>query len=194
MKKQTIIIIFLIIISFTLTALLTGTRAPVMESNYSHLGGGFELQHVDGVKTLESFKGKATLLYFGFTTCPDICPLALNKLSKVLDKLSYEQRSKINKVFISVDYKRDDASKVNEYVKFFAEDYIGLSGSESQIKSMTKKYAVHFEFVPLKNSALGYTVDHTSRYFLLNKDGKIVNSYSDITNDDKFIKQLKASL
>lgn len=194
MKKQIFTILILIFLSFTTGYILLKKSAPVMESNYSHLGGDFKLQHITGVKTLKDFKGKATLIYFGFTTCPDICPLALNKLNSVLDTLSYEERKKLNKVFVSVDYKRDTAKKVNEYVNFFADDFIGLSGSENQIRNMTKNYAVHFEFVPLKGSALKYTVDHTSRYFLLDKEGKIINTYSDIINDKSFMKQLRSSL
>jgi protein SCO1/2 len=159
---------------------------------YDHLGGDFTLKHKSGSFTLKNLKGKPSVLYFGFTSCPDICPLSLNKLNKVLDKIDPKIHSQINKVFISVDYKRDDAAKVDEYGKYFSDDFISLAGSKEQIEEVTKNYAVHFEFVELKDSAMKYTVDHTSRFYLLDSEGKIVNSYSDITNDHAFTNQIKA--
>jgi len=162
--------------------------------DYSHLGGDFLLQHVTGDKSLKDFEGKPIVLYFGFATCPDVCPLSLSKLNQVLDKLPFEKRSLVQKIFVSVDYKRDDAKKVDEYVRFFADDFIGLAGSEKEILNMTKKYAVHFEFVPMKDSALEFTVDHTSRYFLIGKNGKLLNTYSDIINDKSFFKDLSRLL
>ncbi len=169
---------------------------PKVETSglYDHLGGDFTLTHISGDKSLKDLKGKPSVLYFGFTSCPDICPLSLNKLNKVIDKIGPKTHGLINKVFISVDYKRDDPKKVDEYGRYFSDDFISLAGSEEQIKDITKKYAVHFEFVPLKDSALGYTVDHTSRFYLLGADGKIVNTYSDIINDPKFTNDLKELL
>lgn len=158
---------------------------------YEDIGGDFTLKHISGPYTLEKLKGKPSVLYFGFASCPDVCPLSLNKLMKVIDKTNPKIHKLINKVFISVDYKRDTAKLVHEYGKYFGEDFISLVGSKEQIESITKKYAVHFEFVPMKDSAMEYTVDHTSRYYLLNKEGKVVGSYSDITNDTQFTKDLK---
>lgn len=168
-------------------------QAPIVETSglYDHLGGDFNLNHVSGPYNLSKLKGRPTVIYFGFTSCPDICPLSLNKLNKVLDKIDPRIHSKINKVFISVDYKRDNAEKVDEYGKYFSEDIISLAGNKEQIEDVTKKYAVHFEFVPLKDSKMEFTVDHTSRFYLLGTKGKIINSYSDITNDPAFSEQLK---
>ena len=166
---------------------------PVETSGlYDHIGGPFKLTHISGPFSEEKLKGKTSVLYFGFASCPDVCPLSLNKLIKVLDKEDPKLQSKINKVFISVDYKRDTPQLVDEYGKYFAPDFIGLSGTKEQIEDITKKYAVHFEFVPLKDSAMGYTVDHTSRFFLLDENAKLVGSYSDIVNDPQFIEDLKS--
>lgn len=168
----------------------TTPKLPTV-SIYDHLGGDFSLQHISGTKTLEDLKGKPSILYFGFTSCPDVCPLSLNKLNKTLDNIDPKIHEKVNKVFISVDYKRDTPKKVHEYGQYFSEDFLSLTGNKEQIEDITKKFAVHFEFVPLEDSALKYTVDHTSRFFLLNKKGEIVNSYSDIVNDEQFTKDLK---
>lgn len=160
-------------------------------SLYSDIGGPFQLTHVSGPYSDAKLRGKPSVLYFGFASCPDVCPLSLNKLIKVLDKEDPKLQAQINKVFISVDYKRDTVAIVDEYAKYFAPDFIGLSGTKEQIESVTKSYAVHFEFVPLKDSAMGYTVDHTSRFYLLDENAKLYGSYSDIVNDHKFINDLK---
>ncbi len=145
------------------------------------------MAHKSGEWKLSSTNGKLRILYFGFTTCPDICPMSLNKLSKVLKKLNVEQLKEIQPVFISVDWKRDTPKSVAEYVDFFGKGYIGLTGSKEQIEKVAKDYGVFFEFVPLKDSALEYTVDHVSRFYLIDKEGNFYKSYSNITDEPDFI-------
>ena len=155
------------------------------ENLYAHMGGDFSLQSKEGDYHLKDLKGKPSILYFGFTSCPDICPISLSRLNQAIDKIDPSIHNKINKVFISVDWKRDTPQKVQEYASHFG-NYIGLSGNQKQIEDMTKKYAVHFQFVEMKDSAMKYTVDHTSRFYVLNSDGKLMNTFSDINNDPKF--------
>ncbi len=164
------------------------------KSPYSHMGGDFKLQHKSGTYTLEKLKGKPSLLYFGFTSCPDICPMALSSLMRNLDRIDPAIHKKINKVFISVDYKRDDNEKVSEYVNHFASDIIGLSGTKKEIEKVTKNYGVYFSFEEMKDSKLEYTVDHTSRFFLLNSRGGLVASFTDLKNDPLFKEQLLKEL
>lgn len=186
-----LVLALIFVTTLGLTYLIKNSRKIESAGLYDHLGGDFNLSHVSGPYNLSKLAGKPTVLYFGFTSCPDICPLSLNKLNKALDNIDPRIHGKINKVFISVDYKRDDAAKVDEYGKYFSTDFISLAGTKEQIEDITKKYAVHFEFVPLKDSAMKYTVDHTSRFYLLGPKGKVINSYSDITNDESFKNQLK---
>lgn len=159
-----------------------------------NLGGDFTLSHKSGEWKLSSTNGKVRVLYFGFTTCPDICPMSLNKLSKVLKILSKEKQAKIQPVFISVDYKRDTPASVDEYVDFFGKGYIGLTGTKEQIEKVTKDYGVFFEFTPLKDSALKYTVDHTSRFYVIDQAGKFIKSYSNIKDEPDFIVDLNRLL
>lgn len=161
------------------------------ENPYGDFGGDFTLASKNGPWKLSETNGKVRILYFGFTHCPDVCPLSLSKLKKELKKLTQKQREKILPVFISVDYKRDKPDRVQEYATFFGDDFIGLTGNEKEIRDVAKKYGVYFEFTPLKDSKMGYTVDHTSRFFLINKKGKYANSFSDIQDNKDFIEELK---
>jgi protein SCO1/2 len=158
------------------------------------LGGDFTLAHKSGDWKLSSSNGKLRVIYFGFTTCPDICPMALNKLSKVLKRLNSEQLKEVQSIFVSVDYKRDTVASVDEYVDFFGKGYVGLTGTKKQIEKVTKDYGVFFEFVPLKDSALKYTVDHTSRFYLINKDGSFYKSYTNISDEPDFIVDINTLL
>lgn len=161
-------------------------RQQDQTSNYSHLGGDFNLQGKDKTFTLKDLKGRPSILYFGFASCPDVCPLSLSKLNKAIDKINPDFHNLINKVFISVDHKRDNPKKVQEYAEYFGDSFIGLTGSKEQIDQMTKSYAVYYKFVPLVDSKMEYTVDHTSRFYVLDKEGKILNTFSDVVNDKEF--------
>ncbi|MCO4795129.1 MAG: SCO family protein [Bacteriovoracaceae bacterium] len=157
-------------------------------------GGEFTLQGSQGDWSLSSTSGKLRVMYFGFTTCPDICPLALTKLNNVLKKLSPEKRAKIQPVFISVDYKRDTPAKVQEYVDFFGKGYVGLTGNKESIEKVVSQYGAYFEFVELKDSALKYTVDHTSRYYLIDQKGNFHKSYTEISKEPNFIVDVETLL
>lgn len=154
-------------------------------------GGNFSLKSKDGDWKLFSTNGKVRVIYFGFTFCPDICPMALGKLSKTLKQLSPKKRDQVLPVFISVDYKRDNAETVGEYVEYFAPDFVGLAGSKEQIDKVTKQYGAFYKFVKLENSALEYTVDHMSRFFLIKKSGEFYKSYTNIETDSEFMNDLK---
>lgn len=161
------------------------------ENPYDNFGGDFSLSSEKGVWKLSEHNGKVRILYFGFTHCPDICPMSLSKLKRELNKLSEEEREHVTPVFISVDYKRDTPDKVHKYASFFDKSFVGLTGTEAQIRDVTKRYGVFFEFTPLKDSEMDYTVDHTSRFFIIDKKGNVANSYSKVQGNEDFMAELK---
>lgn len=163
-------------------------------SDVSHLGGEFSLQGKQGEVKLSDFKGKVSILYFGFTTCPDVCPMALSHLRTKLSSLTEEKRNKIQTIFVSVDWKRDTPEKTQEYASFFGHNIVGLTGSRDEIDKVTRLYSVYYSFVDLEDSELGYTVDHTSRYFVIDGESKLVGMFSDVQNDPKFMKVLENSI
>lgn len=134
-------------------------------------GGDFTLESNEQSVSLSDFKGRYVILYFGFTTCPDVCPMSLSYLNGALN--NFKKKDEVQVIFISVDYQRDTPEKTAKYASFFNKDFIGLTGTQSQIDEITKNYNVYYKFIPMENSEMGYTVDHTSKFFILDKDGEV---------------------
>lgn len=154
-------------------------------------GGDFTLKSEKGEVSLSDFKGKTVILYFGFTTCPDVCPMSLSYLNSALKGVD---RENIQVVFISVDHKRDDPKSVDMYAKYFDESYVGVTGTEDEIDKVTKQYKVFYKFIPLENSKIGYTVDHTSRFYIIDKDGVVQKAIRSDEDPKVFKAELKSVL
>ena len=170
-----------------------------MDSSFIELkkmGGDFTLQTFKDKKevpwSLNESNGKIRILYFGFTFCPDVCPTSLTKLIRLLKNFKEEEKNQILPVFISVDYKRDNAQRVDRYTKYYSSSIRGLAGKKESIEAVTKQYGVYFKMTKQNKSALRYTIDHTSRYFLVDRQGNFINSYS--TGDQEFVKALRKQL
>lgn len=155
-------------------------------------GGDFTLVGERGPVSLSDFKGKTVVMYFGFTACPDVCPMALSYINGVLKKV--EERDKVKVLFVSVDYKRDTPETVGKYVDFFNKDFIGLTGSQKQIDEVVKKYNVYYRFIEMKNSSLNYTVDHTSRFFIVGPEGQLEKTIHSQEPPEIFKQQLLSVL
>ena len=133
----------------------------------------FALVDVNGVAVAdEALRGKLAVVYFGFATCPDVCPLALSRLSGALDLLSDKERSKIAPVFITVDPERDTPETLKAYLAF-DDRIVGLTGSREAIDKARASFKVYAKKAPLPGSALGYTMDHSSLFYLVNAKGEV---------------------
>jgi protein SCO1/2 len=124
---------------------------------------------------LSEQKGKIVLLFFGYTSCPDVCPTTLAELNQVMNKLG-DKTQQVQVVFVSVDPERDTPGKIQEYVEHFNKDFIGLSGSPADLQVIWDNYGVFREQVE-SESALGYIVNHTARTYLVDADGNLRLSY-----------------
>jgi protein SCO1 len=141
---------------------------------------------------LSEQKGKIVLLFFGYTSCPDVCPTTLAELNQVMGKLGDKTRQ-VQIVFVSVDPARDTPEKIQEYVEHFNKSFIGLSGSVEDLQSIWKNYGVFREEVK-SESALGYIVNHTARTYLIDKDGNLRLSYGFQTPVDDIVGDLEILL
>jgi protein SCO1/2 len=140
---------------------------------YPDLGGDFTLMSDNGPVRLEDFRGKVVPIYFGFTHCPDVCITSLSAIAAALDKLTDDERSQIQPLFISIDPERDDPDRVGEYARYFDPSIIGLTGSLEEVSKVAKSHFVIFEKVPLDDSNMGYTMDHSSIFYVVGRDGVI---------------------
>lgn len=149
-------------------------RSDRPETGQALVGGHFELVDPQGKTVTEKdFAGKYMLVYFGFTHCPDICPTSLLLMTNAIEQLG-AKGEKIMPVFITLDPERDTPKVVGNYVKHFSPRLVGLTGSAAQIKQAADAYKVYFRKVEIKDSALGYMIDHSGYLYLMGPDGKYV--------------------
>ena len=118
----------------------------------------------------DDFKGRVTVLLFGFTHCPDICPTALVNLSAVLDLLG-EKSSLVQVAFVTVDPERDTAEVLQDYMSSFGPNFVGLTGEPDAIRQVAKAFKVFFQKVPLPGG--DYTMDHSIAIYALDKHARV---------------------
>ena len=153
----------------------------------------FELVRDDGTSfQLSGQRNDIVLLFFGYTSCPDVCPTTLAELNQALGDLKEEYASRVQVIFITVDPERDTPERAQEYVNHFNTNFIGLSGTEEELSKIWDDYGVFREIVE-GESAAGYTVNHTARVTLIDGKGKLRISFGfdmpvdDIVHDLKLI-------
>ena len=118
----------------------------------------------------DDFKGRVTVLLFGFTHCPDICPTALLNLSAVLDQLG-DDRGGVQIAFITVDPERDTREVLEDYMSSFGPNFVGLTGEPGAIRQVAKAFNVLFQKVPLPGG--DYTMDHSVAIYALDKQARV---------------------
>ncbi|MGY3618984.1 SCO family protein [Bradyrhizobium sp. USDA 10063] len=142
----------------------------------SAIGGPFQLTDQAGqTVTDKSLKGKPSLIFFGFTHCPDVCPTSLFEISEVLRAMG-KDADKVNAYFVSVDPERDTAAAMKDYLSSFDPHLKGLTGNPDAIAKVLSAYRVYAKKVPLKDG--DYTMDHTALIYLMDRDGKFVSSFN----------------
>jgi len=150
----------------------------------------FELAGVDGQPfRMSDQRGKITLIFFGYTTCPDICPATLSEMKQIRKRLG-EDADRVSFVFITVDPQRDTPERMRDYVASFDPAIHGLTGSEAQLEPVWKAYGV-YRGIQEVDSAVGYLVDHTARVYLVDAQGNLSVTYSFGTPVDDMLLDLR---
>lgn len=135
------------------------------------VGGDFVLTGHEGRPfRLSSLQGKAVLLFFGYTSCPDACPTTLSKLSAVYRKLADDAKD-VKTLYISVDPERDTPAVLKADLGNFSVDALGLTGTKLEIDKVVKLYGASYEIIPTPNSATKYTVAHSTTIYGLDRAG-----------------------
>ena len=122
-------------------------------------------------RTLADFKGKVTLVFFGYTQCPDVCPTTLSELAAVKRELGAEG-DRLQGVFVSVDPERDTPQVLKEYVANFDPSFVALTGTPEQIKQAAAKFKVFYAKAPGRTEGR-YTVDHTAGTYVFDPQGRV---------------------
>ncbi|HWZ06003.1 MAG TPA: SCO family protein, partial [Bradyrhizobium sp.] len=134
------------------------------------IGGPFQLTDQSGETVTEKdMKGHPTLIFFGFTHCPDVCPTTLFEMSEVLRAMGNDA-DRVNAYYISVDPERDTTAAMKDYLSSFDPRLKGLTGNPEEIAKVLSEYRVYAKKVPLKDG--DYTMDHTALIYLMDRDGK----------------------
>ncbi|WP_447528219.1 SCO family protein [Vreelandella sp. TE19] len=132
----------------------------------------FDLTNDDGqAASAEEYRGKTTLVYFGYTQCPDVCPLTLARFASILDRLDEQERDDVQMLLISVDPNRDTPEVLKRYTDAFGPEFTGLTGDKQEIDALTNRYRISYTFEE-PNERGDYIVNHSSAVFAFNEEGE----------------------
>jgi protein SCO1/2 len=158
----------------------------------SYSGSSFDLKDVNNEPITEkSFQGPLTAIFFGFTNCPDICPLTLSNLDQVLEKLNDDESKKFAVYFISIDPEKDSPEIIKNYLDSFKNKIYGITGDPQKIFSLSKSWGVLSEKIFTEDG--GYLINHSSSVLLLKK-GKYIDRISHHENLNNIFKVIKGYL
>lgn len=147
---------------------------PVLAADVD-VGGPFQLVDQDGrTVTDRTFSGRPLLMYFGYTSCPDICPVDVAKIVQVTRTVREKTGIAVTPIFVTIDPARDTPARMKAYVRAFGPEVVGLTGSDAQIRRVTDAYHVYFNKVPASG---GYLMDHSTVLYLLGSDGALLDHY-----------------
>lgn len=173
MLKRILIFVTLLVLASSATSNDVAQKDKILSINKELPGGDFVLYSSHGRFSLKQLRGKVVLLYFGYTKCPDVCPTSLATLSQALNELSEDELKSVQAVFISVDPERDSFTALEEYANYFHPNLMGVTGSESEVAEVAKRYGVEYEKVVIEGSSFGYGVDHTAVTYLITPTGEL---------------------
>ena len=199
MKKSAKLLYVAVLVGLFSAGLLLAKYTPWQDqkaanTGYGNLGGDFVLNSNTGEVKLKDFRGQLVLMYFGFTSCPDVCPTALSTIAASMRQFSPDLEAQIQPLFVSVDPDRDTLDNLAQYSAYFHPRMLGITGSIETLDALVKNYGAYYRHIPLENSALGYTVDHTSRVYLVGREGQLINTIAHGTSVDDVVTLLKQHL
>ena len=181
----------LVIFLFIMLPIILSVQDKKDEYVASITGSSFSLKDVNNnIITEKSFEGQATALFFGFTNCPDVCPMTLNKLTYILNELEKEKKN-LKIFFISIDPERDTPEVMKNYLSSFENKIIGITGESEKIFLLSKSWGIKSEKIFSEDG--NYTVDHSSPVILL-KNGKYSNRITHHDNIEESLKIIKKIL
>jgi cytochrome oxidase Cu insertion factor (SCO1/SenC/PrrC family) len=176
-------LIFLLLVVTTVMLVVTKNRfssdtsvSEEKSEGVAFVGGDFNLVNQDGKQVNDKdFRGKVMMVFFGFTSCPDICPVTSATFAKALGLLG-DKANSVAPIFITVDPETDTPEVLKEYLSNFDKRIIGLAGTEEQVTQAASAYKAYFS--KATNSEGNETVDHSGFIYIMDKNGKYVKHFS----------------
>jgi len=188
---------FLLILTIGVAVLVFAKPASFRGTTFGEpypLASEIELTRSDGSSfQLSEMRGNVVLLFFGYTTCPDVCPTTMAELKLAMAELGEADAAQVKVLFVTVDPERDTPERVQEYVDRFNPAFVGLSGSQAELEKIWQAYGVYREIIQ-GTSAAGYTVDHTARVTVIDQQGNLRISFGFDTPVEDMVHDLKLIL
>ncbi len=177
--RTLIVILCLILIGWGVilfTILDNKDKSSYYGNVYEREAPNFTLTDHNGSEvSLSDFEGKVVLIFFGYTSCPDICPMTMSVVDNVVDNLG-DKGDQVQVLFVSVDPERDTQEKLKSYMEYFNDSFIGLSGTSEEIDEVADDYNVFYE-KEYVDSASDYLIGHNSSVLLITPKGEIFLRY-----------------
>ena len=155
---------------------------------------GFTLDAPEGSLSLKDLRGKVVLLFFGFTSCPDVCPISLATISHAFSYLNDDELNRSRSLFISLDPERDTLERLKKFTGYFHPNIIGVTGTMTELGKVADIYDVKFEKKESPDSALGYVIYHSSKIFVIDPQGKLQKTFPHNTDSQLLAQQIKSLL
>ena len=191
--------VLLLLVSLAVTSIISAHEIEGSEDTgsnlkkpeyYKNFGGDFSLTGPEGkTVSLEDFRKKLVLIYFGYTFCPDVCPVTLSNLKLLMLSLQ-EKAEDVQVIFISIDPERDTFQKLKDYVPYFHPTFIGLTGSEAELASVAKKYQTFYLKQKVESEA-GYLMAHSDVVILVDQNGRFRGRYKSKYDLDKLTTDIR---
>jgi cytochrome oxidase Cu insertion factor (SCO1/SenC/PrrC family) len=178
--------VFMLVMGILATSLLGSCdrQCAVQGDDSALLGGAFEaVDHNNRPFSHKALEGRYQLVFFGFTSCPDVCPTELSVISTALDQLG-NKAAYFQPVFVTIDPDRDTPDRMKAYLDNFHESFVGLTGTAEQIKDLAHVYRAYYarSREPVGD---GYNMDHSSITYLMDCEGRYIRHFTHGTGPDE---------
>ena len=154
----------------------------------------FILSSPEGALSLKDLRGSVVLLFFGFTSCADVCPISLATISHAFSFLNDDELKLSKSLFISLDPERDTLEKLKKYTGYFHPNIIGVTGTIKELGMVAKIFGVNFEKKNSPDSALGYVIYHSSKIFVIDPQGVLRKTIPHNTDSKLLSEQIRSLL
>ena len=151
----------------------------------------FTLDSPEGALSLKDLRGNVVLIFFGFTSCPDVCPISLVTISHAFSYLTDDELKRSRTLFISLDPERDTMERLKKYTGYFHPNIIGVTGTMEELVRVANIYGVKFEKKETPDSALGYLIYHSAKIFVIGTNGELRKTFPHNIDAQLLVQQIR---